>query len=282
MGSIQNFGETSLTLSISLKPFTASESENGEVLFQNDLADFPDPSLFSKVQILDGSVPIQKITLSAEQKKDLTLKINLPKNQQKGDYIFSIIFSSSPANPTNNSSSLASAGIATNVLLSVGPLGKTQGILEKFSGPSFVTKGPLPFTVRLKNTSDHYISPTGIIVIKNMFGQKIGKVELLPVNILANSVRRMPDSLQSGAAKDKDYEKIKNVVEKNDLPVAVWPEKFLLGPYTATLNIALSQDGPFFTKNIYFFAFPAEYMLGIILIIALVVFIVLRVRKKMS
>jgi len=133
----------------------------------------------------------------------------------------------------------------------------------------------------VKNTSDHYITPKGDIVITNMFGQNVGKINLLSVNILSNTVRRIPDSAQSNPD-SKDYQTIKAIVDKNQYPVAVWPEKLLIGPYTANLTIALSDTGPLFKKSIVFFAFPTEYLLGLLAIIIVIIFIILRVRQKIS
>lgn len=278
---IQNFSDQSVDLNISLKAFTASGDENGEITFLEN-PDYPDPFILNRVFILDNEAPIDSITLSAKQKRNLNLVLQIPSNEAKGDYYFSIVFTSNPNSLSNNSFLGASGGIAGNVLLSVGPQGKTQGILEDFSAPFFVSKGPVPFTVRLRNTSDHFITPKGDIIIKNMFGQSVGKIDLLAVNILSNTLRRIPDSLQSGAASDKDYEKIKAVVEKNQFPVAVWPEKFLLGAYTATITLSLSSQGPVFRKEIMFFSFPIEYIIGILAIIAIVVFIILKVRRRIS
>ena len=98
-----------------------------------------------------------------------------------------------------------------NVLLTVGPKGKTNGILEDFSSPLFVDSGPVAFNVAVKNTSNHFIQPRGEIIIKNMFGQAIGKVSLLQVNILADSTRRMPDTLQITTDK-KQYEKTNSLL----------------------------------------------------------------------
>ena len=78
---------------------------------------------------------------------------------------------------------------------------------------------------------------------------------------------------------EKDYAKIRSTVEGNEFPVAIWPEKFLLGPYKATLTIALSDSGPQFKKQIIFFALPAQYLLGILIIFTIVVFITIRIKK---
>lgn len=278
---IQNFSDQSVDLNISLKPFTASTDENGQLTFL-ETPDFPDPFILNRIFVLDNQTPINTITLSPKQKRNLNLVLQMPSNEVKGDYYFSVVFTSNPNALSSNSFLGASGGIASNVLLSVGPLGKTEGILEDFFAPVFMSKGPVPFTVRVRNTSGHYITPKGDIIIKNMFGQSVGKVKLLPVNILSNSIRRIPDSLQSGAASDKDYEKIKALIEKNQFPVAVWPEKFLLGFYKATLTLSLSDQGPVFRKETMFLAFPIEYIIGIIAIIGIVVFIILKVRRRIS
>jgi len=276
---VQNFQDQSVDLSISEKPIIASDNENGEVNLSDILKSFPDPTIFDKVKILDGQNEIKSLTLLAKEKRNLTLQISLPANQEKGDYYFSLIFTENLQGQSSTDLTQTQAAISSNVLLSVGPVGKTDGVLQEFSAPFFTLIGPVPFTIRLKNTSDHYITPKGTIEIKNMYGQIIGKVDLLPVNILSNTTRRIPDLLQSGFASQKDYEKIKAVVEKNPSPVAIWPEKFLLGPYTATLTISLSDQGPVFKKEINFFAFPAEYLFAILAIIAIFIFIFSRVKK---
>jgi hypothetical protein len=280
--TIQNFSESSsVDLAISLKPFTASPSENGTISFLDDLSSYPDPSLLQKIQVLDNNTPIQTITLAPKQKRNLELEVEIPSNEVKGEYYLSLIFSSKNQNATSNNSSQATAGIASNILLSVGPIGETKGFIENFSAPPFIVKGPISFTVKVKNTSDHYVTPKGDIIVTNMFGQNIGKINLLPVNILSNTVRRIPDSTQS-KPESKDYQVVKAIAEKNQYPVAVWPEKFLVGPYTANLTIALSDTGPLYKRSIIFFAFPTEYLLGTLAIIFILVFVVLRVRKNMS
>lgn len=278
---LTNYTQESVDLALSLKPFEASADENGQINFLES-PDFADPFIFQKVLVLEDGYPIKSLTLSPKQQKELVLEFKMPSNQAKGDYYFSLIASSQNQIINNSNLSKASAGVAANVLLSVGPQGKTESILENFSAPIFVTHGPLPFSVRLRNTSDHFIAPKGDIIIKNMFGQAVGKVKLLPVNVLSNSIRRIPDSLQSGTTSDKDYEKIRRVVEQNKFPVAVWPEKFLLGLYKATLTLSLSDQGPVIRRETMFLAFPFEYIIGVLVVLGLVISIIVRVRRKIS
>jgi hypothetical protein len=280
--SIENFADTSVDLTIYLRAFTANPAQNGTISFLDDLSSFPDPSMLQRIQVEDeNNNPLQTLSLAPKQTKNLSLVIDVPQNQSKGDYYVALVFNSAAQNNSGNDYSEATAGISSNILLSVGPVGPTTGEIESFSAPPFLTRGPVPFTVNVKNTSDHYITPKGDIVITNLFGQNVGKIQLLPVNLLANSERRIPDVAQKDET-TKAYTNIKAVVDNNQYPVAVWPEKFLVGPYTATLTIALSDSGPLFKKTILFFAFPTEYLLAIFALILIIIFVVLRVRNKMA
>ena len=273
---IENLGDDPVDLKIGLKPFIASDKENGQVNYSSDY-NLADPFIFDKMQILDGNSSIDSITLAPGQKKELTLEIALPQNEILGDYYFSIIFISANTPTANSNISGAAAGIATNVLLSIGPKGPTQGNIEEFSAPVFKTHGPVPFTVRIRNTSDHFITTKGDIVIKNMFGQSVGKVDLLPVNILSQSVRSIPDSLQSPDANPPPSLKSYFLLLKTT--AAVWPETFLFGPYTATLTIALSDQGPLYRKTVNLYALPTETLFGILIVILIITVIIIRAKK---
>lgn len=280
--TIENFTDNTVDLQISLKPFTASQDQNGQVAFLDDTSKMPDPTLLEKVRVTQDGQAIDTLTLSPKQKKDLKIIIELPENQPKGDYYFSLVFNSNPNNNINSTSTGASAGVASNILLTVGPTGPTSGIIQKFSSPFLMFNGPVPFTVALKNTSDHFVTIKGDIIIKNLFGQAIGKVTLLPVNVLSNSVRRIPDSLQALDPSDQKYLAIKNTVDASEFPVAVWPEKFLFGPYTANLTLSMSDQGPVYKRQIVFFAFPLEYLIISLIILGIIVYIAIRVRQKIN
>ena len=273
---IENLGDQPVDLKIGLKPFIASNKENGQVEYINDY-NLADPFIFDKMQILDNDTSIDTLTLAPKQQKELTLEIALPQGEALGDYYFSIIFMSAEQTGLDSNISGATAGIATNVLLTIGPKGPTQGNIEEFSAPLFNSKGPIPFIVRARNTSNHFITTRGDVVIKNMFGQIVGKVDLLPTNILSESVRSIPDSLQSPSANPSSA--FKNYLANLPFVAAIWPENFLLGPYTATLTIALSDQGPLFRRTINFLAFPTETLLIILIIVILITIIVIRAKK---
>jgi hypothetical protein len=280
--TIENNGDTPLTLQILFKGFTSSPKQDGHVEYYPEKDPRSSPEIFEKMQITENDHPRSSITLAPGEKKALGFHIGIPKNEPLADYYFSIIFiSKADADTSENSASQTPAGIATNVLLSIGPKGPTTGEVEKFSAPMFLQSGPVPFTVKLKNTSDHLLIPKGEILITNMFGQKIGRVNLLPVNILSKTTRAIPDTLQSPEATLSAAITEYLIENNNSQPAAVWPETFLLGPYTAQLTIALSDQGPVFRRTTYFFALPLSVLIGILLTILLSTYLTVRIRRRL-
>lgn len=263
--TITNLSGTPVTVHLLVRPFLASEENNGQPSYVHD-ANWPGPDkkIFSKMSIFDGQQNTDTVILAPNQKRNLELRISLPNNEPPGDYYFSITMLSNPITVGQKSSAAIAGGISTNVLLSIGPQEKTTGTIGQFSSPWFVDKGPVPFTLLVNNTSNHFITPQGAILVKNMFGQTIGKVTLLPVNVLAQSSRYIPDDQKLSDTK------------------AIWPEKFLLGPYSATLIIALSDSGPVYKRTVYFFALPVQVLVGLTLGVILIALITYRVKKQLK
>lgn len=264
---LQNLSDTPLDLQIMMKPFTAAVSSDGGVSYlDNKTVPKATASFLSEhIEIRnEEKLPVQEIVLSPQQQRSLTMHVDLAKGDPPGDYYFSIVFLSKEAASHDANASLLSGGIATNVLISIGPKEKAQASIAQFSAPSFVQSGPVRFTVKLLNESDFFIVPKARILIKNMFGQIVGNVSLLPVNVLAHTARYIPDNSQAG-----------NVD-------AVWPEAFLIGPYTATLTIGLSDTGPVYEQNVHFFALPIFIMGIIVVTIGIGIMICIRVRKKLK
>lgn len=264
--TIVNSSNDTLAVDIILKPFTASPKQDGTIQLLPDNQPIPgnDPHIFDNMQIYDGSSVITSLTLAPQQQKTLELHIGLPKDEPPSDYYFSILFISHQQTLQGATATGITGGIGINVLLSIGPKGDATGFLQDFSVPWFFSKGPVPFTTRVENTSNFFIVPKGNIVIKNMLGQAVGTVQLLPVNILSKTSRFIPDT------------------KSNSLSYAIWKESVLLGVYTATVTVKLSEQGPLFTKTIYFFAMPYTAIIGIIIVSLLIASVIYHLRRKLK
>jgi len=235
--TIENHGQETVTLEILFKPFNSGKGESGEVVYESG----KNPLIFENIMVREDGKTIKEIVISPKQSKTLTLHLDIPTDEPLSDYYFSVLFVSDNKLEERLNQLKIQGGIATNVLLSIkgippliGAKPTSIGKIVEFSSPSLFEKGPVPFTVRIKNQSNHFIKPQGTISIKNIFGKTIGQVKLSPVNILADTIRSQE---------------------------TLWQETFLFGPYTATLIINPSDKGPSLIKSISFFVFPFRVFL---------------------
>lgn len=275
--TLSNDSDKPVSLRIGLQPFKAQRTNDGQLEFIPDVTG-PDPKLLNKVQVIDGDTAVDTLTIDSLQEKTLTLLIDLDKDTSLGDYYFSVIFLSNKSSQPNNSGADIPSGIGTNVLLSIGPKGKTRGTIDNFSAPFFTTGGPVRLNLVLNNDSDHFILPTGAVVIQNILGQRVGKADILPQYLLAHSsrnLRQRPESTGSSQFID--------VIDRQaGTPYVLWPEKFLFGIYTATATLALSESGPIVTSKTLFIALPIPFIAGASIVIFITAGIYLRVTKKLS
>lgn len=284
--TLTNNAEEPLELTLKFRQFIPRNKQDGtlEYLPENAPIRGADPEILKKIQVLDGSRPVTTLIMPPKSEKKLTLRIGIPKDEPPSDYYLSLIFLSEQEDGKDNQTSTA-GGIGINLLLSVGPKGRSSATIEEFSTKKILQSGPVPFTTRIRNTSKHFLYPKGQILIYNMFGQMVGNVELIPVNILSGSTRAIPSKEQviyeankDGTIKEKDDSFLYEV--SKDHPVAIWNEKFLLGPYKAHLRLALTDEGPLVEKTVWFFAFPVQALIGIIIAILVLIFIRQRLKER--
>lgn len=260
--SIQNFTDNDLNLNVEYR-FFKPNTDGTIAILPKGMTQGEDKDIFNKVQVMQGSSVVKTIKLAPQQKKDLNLHIGIPNNEPASDYYFTILFVSNQPGKTGENLAVSSGGVGTNVLLSIGPKGKTQGELHVVN-PGFVSHGPVPFKIKVANNSDHFVSIKGNLIIRNMFGDVVGDINFLPVNVLEKSERLIP---ASGSAE---------IIN----PTIKWNEKLLLGLYKAKVTVSMSEEGPVYVKEVRFFAFPFEAIIAIILSIGIVVFAWQRAKNK--
>jgi len=287
--TIKNNGAQPISLKIGYKAFDPQASSNGNVVFLPDgqTTTGEDKKIFEKMQIVDDqNISHDSIDIGPQQQLRFRLRITLPPNEPTSDYYFSLIFLEKPGpidqsalktnNKDHNSFSTLQAGIGFNVLMAVGEKKTPEGMITNFHVPWFLNSGPVPFSLSVYDTGEHFINPQGEILIKNIFGQTIGKVEVPSTIVLAGTQRDFTsDDMVSSANKSMNK-------AQNNGSFLVWPEKFLLGAYTATLTLKLSSQGPIYVRTIHFISFPVIFFLESLAIILLITAIYLRVKKKLA
>ena len=204
--------------------------------------------------------PLPSLTLNPRQIENLPVTINVPADAAPGGYYGVVRFTAVAPELEETGVSL-SASLGALVLLRVNGQAKEGLSIEEFSAAkdnkttSIFEAAPIPFMVRLKNTGTVHEQPAGQITITDMFGKKVGtvNVNLPPRNILPQSIRKFEQSLDSSVIGDKP----------------------LFGRYTAELKVSYGANKQTINKTISFWVIPYR-LIGIAVLVLLAAFFGLR------
>lgn len=282
---IKNTTSKDVTLKLQLRPFTSSPTRDGSISFTNQVKG-PDKLILKKIKIFEGENAITcktgvdcSLKLLPFEEKTLNLKLDLGSKIQSGDYYFSLLFISNSVAGRLRTYSKVESGIASNFLLSVKPAeanlpaGRQELTKVNISSPILLIHGPVNFKVLVTNDSNQLLNTGGNIFIKDMFGHLIGKVYLPNRYVLGNSSRYLNSGNTNNISKGIG-------VLQDTQQTASWNEKFLLGVYTAKVEISEKENNQISASETTFVAIPT-FLLMIIALLAFVIGgIYLRVKKK--
>jgi len=188
---------------------------------------------------------------------DVTIKI--PENADAGDHYASVLISALPREDDideiqgQNIRITSRAGIL--FFIRVKGAIKEEGKVKSFeSDRKWYEKTPVIFRTIFENTGSVRLRPYGSIIIKNMLGESISGVEVVPFNVLRDSTRSMTESFES--------------------------DSFLIGKYTATLKMNRGYGDIVDEESVSFWIIPWKIIL--VAIVSLIVFygILKLIRKK--
>ena len=187
---------------------------------------------------------VPTLTLAPQELKTAVVTIKVPANAEPGGHFGVIRFTGTPPNLQGTGVSL-SASVGTLVLLRVNGAVtdslKVASLTANQNGHthSFFEHGPISFTLRLQNAGTVHELPKGSIVVTNMLGHSVGKVDINPNggNVLPDSIRRF------------------------DVAVA---KKQLFGRYTATYSGTYLDDNHRITGKVTFWVIPWKLLLLIL------------------
>lgn len=214
----------------------------------------------SPYSMRDWFEPISELTLEPRTLTRLPITISVPADAAPGGY-FSVIRFTGVAPGVDGNGVGLSASIGALVFMNVNGDANEQMSIEEFftttagKKTSIFQSAPVDFSVRLNNTGNTYEQPTGRITITDMFGQKVGivNVNLPPRNVLPGSIRKFDQSLDS----------------------SVIGNKFLFGLYNAELEVTYGTDQPPIKSSLSFWVIPYT-LIGVALAALIIGFLGLR------
>lgn len=232
--------------------FEAS-GEGGEPAFTSASASASRYSLANWLSFQEG-----KIALTPEQVVDFKYQISVPENAEPGGHYGVIFFGTEPPETQKDVSQVALASMIGELILVRVPGDINENAsLTDFSTKKFYLKGPVEFSLRIKNLGNIHFKPQGDITIKNMFGNTVEtmKVNEAKGNVLPESTRKFTENWQPGG--------------------------FLFGKFTANTGLNYGETNQNLSGNLNFWIVPIWFIIVVsIIILAIIVLIIWKVKRK--
>lgn len=222
------------------------------------------------------SVDRPSYTIPVGEKITVPVTIAVPANADPGGHYAALFFGNAPPG-TAVSGIAVSSKIGALVILRVEGQVVERAVVRDFmlhDGRTALTQPPVQFDVRIQNTGNVHIRPTGTITVHNMFG---GQTTVLTLNsaqgaILPNSSRLFTAAWQKASAAPPSGNFFQQVASQ-------W-RNFALGSYTATIDGTYGTSAQPLTATIHFSIFPWQLLLTLlVIIIVLIILLVIGIRR---
>ncbi len=219
---------------------------------------------------------ITSITIPAGQTVELPFTIVVPQFAGPGGHYAAIFLGTVPPNAAGDASQVAVASrVGALVLVKIAGEIKESAELSEFGTvASSYASLPVDFNIRIKNSGNVHLKPSGSILIKNMFGSVAGKVTVNETggNILPDQIRKF----------DASWVKNANAMGATTFWGKYRQEKenYAFGNYTADILLAYGTAGRTLNASTSFWVIPWHVIIVNLIVIVLVVIILYFLVKK--
>lgn len=216
-------------------------------------SDYPDDQTPGAVQSW-FSLDQPDFILQPNQTRAINVKIQVPPKAEPGGHYATLFFESlvPTQNGADSSLYLSSRLGALYFFVVAGDI-HTTGEISDFNTSSFHTGGPIEFKLAFQNSGNVHFKPQTKLVIKNLFGKKVGEVQDGGQNVLPGKLRRWQFD---------------------------WKKPWLFGRYTARLESHITPGSPPIYKEVSFWVIPIWQLLALILLAGLFYLLVVRAHGR--
>ena len=201
------------------------------------------------------TLELTKATLQHADRLFFDVTINIPWDAEPGDHYATVLVKGLPiaGSVEENANVRLSSRVGALFFITVKGDVKKEGTLKSFStNHPWFKKGPVDFQYVFENTGTVRLRPSGNITVRNMIGRKKADLPIKEYNVLRNSVRGMGSK---------------------------WDKTWLLGRYSATIELKKGFGDETEKKTIYFWVLPWQQLL-VLLGILIGFIIILSIAKK--
>lgn len=246
---IYNDQDYSVGVRVEVQNFLAT-GESGQVLVEESV-----PGETANFSLADWvTVSPSEFELSPLESKIVTFTIIVPEGAEPGGHYASVLVGISGADVSSGGVGIAQK-LGSLLLLNVSGDIKEELQIEEFSAPGYSEYGPVPITLRLRNTGSVHLKPRGFISIQNMFGKEVAKLDVPQSNVLPDSIRRISLS---------------------------WGEKIQFGRYDAVLSAVYGSANEPLGGVLRFWIVPWKILAIVLIGILIVVLFLFSIRDRLG
>jgi hypothetical protein len=244
--TITNLNSTQLNYIIEIENF-ASVSDDGAPSFAGTQDDATVTGLKDWFVIASAD---KEGSIESKKEKQIQFMINVPKGAEPGGH-YAAIFAKEVKKTEEGKTDIAvTSRVGTLILVSVAGDVKKSAEIAEFKSPKFVWKGPVDFSMKVKNSGTTHFDSATEVKIKPIFGAistvDMGKHTIIPQNL-------------------RNYE-------------GKWSKRFPFGYYQLTAQ-ALDGNGNPVTTTVVLWAIPLEIVIPALLALIIIILIVKYVRR---
>jgi len=190
---------------------------------------------------------VMNFQLAHGERASLPIEIKIPEDAQPGGLYGSVLINARSLEEKEAGKEGINSQISVvsriGVLFFIRVKGdiETDGRIKTFdTDKNFYKEAPVNFNMTYDNTGTIYLSPHGVIEIRNFLGKKVDEIEVNPWFV-------MPGFLRSRSV--------------------AWKKDLAIGKYTAHLNLNRGYEGKIDTAKVSFWIIPIKTVLSILAII---------------
>ncbi len=244
---LTNGGEEIVTLQSIPKNFLPRGNEGAIELREDDTP----YSLASWINVS----PNGNVEIEPGETVDFNITISAPANAEPGGHFGSVVFQTLPGEQ-EGTAALVSQEIAPVILVKIpGEVDESGQITQFSSTKSLWTSQPdIEFDILFENTGNVHYRPSGQMIIRNMLGREVERIDIAGNNVIPNAERRL-DTTWSDVG-------------------------FRFGSYTADMTLVYGGDSQITNATTTFYIVPFQQIIPAALILGFVAYISYRYRRR--
>lgn len=258
--TILNNSNEVIKLKVSYRAFTSTPENSIQYYSEKDTPLYIS-NFLNTIKLYDGENEAKIITAFPKQYKNVSIQFDTPIGEK--DFYFTTLFTpEKTANSIDETRISVNTSIGSNFLITVNKK-DYSGLINQFKINSVIINDKTPITLNVKNTSENFVTATGVINIYDFLGKRVSQIKIYPTTILSNSSQNMYQ-LTNG-----NREQIH------------WNQKFTLGFYSAEAEIKFDNNYSLKSKTETFGA-PLIIIIALSLVFFILVSVLYKVIRKLN